>query len=762
MHACTRCGSSLSYAGRPCAACLSPAVFRFEGGKLTDTSGPTRASRVRLPQFALPPRLRGKQIRAPRRQRAIAALAIAGRWTWNSLAIASAVHVLLFLCAFLFRHDIRHAVEQIQRLTVEQQAAAPISAPEKDELPLPDARATDDELVVPQEIRDDMLADAGDPDFEPPPEPVPFAPEPEVAPPRPARATPFRQLAPRANEGLGGGQPDTSANRTPAGSGLFTNRKGSSRETALKRHGGGEETENAVNLGLEYLARQQSSDGSWDPNRGFEVRPRWATNDNGYRGAITALCTLPFLAAGNSPEEGRYSTNVRRAVNWLLNNQTSDGCITYRGVMQMYAHGVATLALCEAYGMTRDARIKAAAERAVRFLERTQGVAGGWDYQAQVSSSSRVPQRNDLSISGWAVLALKSAKAVGFKVSEATLSALTDLYDRHSLDSGETYYADREYGELSATRKGIGMVGVGLTSRVILDGDKFHARNAAAERLLLAEVPRWEDLLKPSYGATQPNFSTFYGWYYGTLGMFLKNQGQGPAWEQWNRAMKDTLLRNQVFSGDRKGSWPAADSWIGPIMGDLYSTACGVLCLEVYYRYNPMHRTEVDPAPLALEPPVKPAGGATATPPAKLVKPVTIAGETLDLARAADRSKYLRLLAREQGLAAAGPIMDHLRDESPTVRTTALYELGKLQAKDAVGPVSDMLSRSDNADLRITICDTLGKLGDKSAAQPLVRLLADKDEGVAGAASRALARLSGGKDFGTNRHAWADYFGVNP
>lgn len=764
MQVCTRCGTEVSYAGRPCTLCLSPATYSLKAGAVAEIAGATRTTKARLPEFALPAHLRGKKIRAPRGRRAIRTLRVVGRWTWNSLAIASVVHLLLVMVMFWFRNDIAQAIERVQKVAVDQQAAAPVVAPETAPQEVPDIEIDSDELQIPQEMIDDLQTEAGDPEYEPPHEPEAYAPEPQVAPPRPAIATPFRKLAPRANEGLGGGQPAPSVSREASGSGLLQNRKGDSRAAALKRYGGGQDTEHAVNLGLEYLARQQSGDGSWDPNRGFEVPPRWVTSDNGYRGAVTALCTLPFLAAGHSPEEGLYAPNVKRALNWLVRNQTSDGCVSYRGIMQMYSHSVATLALCEAYGMTRDEKLKKAAESAVRFLERTQSNGGGWDYQASISAPMRGPARNDLSISGWAVLALKSAKAVGFSVSPTVLANLADMYDRHSLDNGETYYADREYGELPANRKGIGMVGVGLTSRVILDADRFHRRNAAAETLLLQNKPEWRLFLEPSFGPANPNFNTFYGMYYGTLGMFLKNQGQGPAWEQWNAALKSTLLENQVLKGARKGSWEAADSWIGPIMGDLYSTACAVLCLEVYYRYNPMHRPETEIAPV-VEQPGQPreAGRVAPTPaPKPMVKPVTIAGETLDLARSADRARYLRLLAREQGVGAVATLITHLQDESPTVRTTALYEVGKLKAKDAVEPVVKMLGQSDNVNLRLTICDTLGKIGDKSAAQPLIRLLSDEDAAIASAAKRALTQLSGGKDFGTNRHAWADHFGVNP
>ena len=75
-------------------------------------------------------------------------------------------------------------------------------------------------------------------------------------------------------------------------------------------------------------------------------------NDGRYRTAITALCTLPFLAAGNSPSEGEYQKNVAKAIKYLMRRQSSDGCIR-DDTSQMYGHSVATLALVRglrAYG----------------------------------------------------------------------------------------------------------------------------------------------------------------------------------------------------------------------------------------------------------------------------------------------------------------------------------------------------------------------------------------------------------------------------
>ena len=758
---CPRCRSKLAYEGRLCHVCISPATYRMVDGKLKDVEGFERIENVRLPKFAQPFAIRGKKFRKPRGERTIAVVRTVGKWTWNSLGVAACIHLLAVVIAMFMTGKVEEIVDYVQRVEIDEHvAAAPVPAEEPDALEIPDIDPTDDEMVVPDQVLNDPDILAGDPEFEAPPEEI-YAPEPQTAPPAPAPPKKHSFLRPRAGQGLGGGQPAPSNNKA-AGSGLFKNRKGQGKAAAIKVHGGGSDTENSVNLGLAYLAKQQNTDGSWTPSDGFSNRrdAPWYSAD--YRGALTALCTLPFLAAGHSPVEGEYKKNVQRAIRWLMKQQSSDGCVAYNNGTQMYTHTVAALALCEAFGLTGDEDIGKAAERAIRFLERSQGVGGGWDYRGYVTSSSNRIERNDLSITGWAVLAMKSAEAVGIKVSERTWDSTADLYDRLSLSSGETYYADRSHGELSPTRKGIGMVGVGLTARVVLDRDRFETRNIAAERLLLKETPNYERFFDKSHGANNPNFNTFYGWYYCTLGMFLANNGRGPAWEKWNEALKSALLENQVLKGSRKGSWKNDDSWIGPLMGDLYSTACSVLCLEVYYRYNPMHQPEDDlRKPEPYRPRELPGPEVKEEEPEVPENGVEVEGEMLNLDKAGHRSKYLRYLARDKGLGAVPDLLAHLEDTSASVRSTALYELGKLKAKDAVAPVERMLTQPENESIRLTIVDTLGRLGDRSVATSLIRLLRDPEESVKTAAQTSLSRLADGKDFGTNTRAWEDWFARN-
>ena len=72
-----------------------------------------------------------------------------------------------------------------------------------------------------------------------------------------------------------------------------------------------------------------------------------------------------------------------------------------------------------------------------------------------------------------------------------------------------------------------------------------------------------------------------YYWYYGTLLMF---QHGGKEWELWNQKLVSILSAEQGRNGCQKGSFPAHRKW-GHAGGRVYSTALGVLMLQVYYRY---------------------------------------------------------------------------------------------------------------------------------------------------------------------------------
>ncbi|MFZ4573104.1 MAG: prenyltransferase, partial [Phycisphaerales bacterium] len=100
------------------------------------------------------------------------------------------------------------------------------------------------------------------------------------------------------------------------------------------------ELDAAVSRGMAALARTQKEDGSFgDIQLGRTV-------------AITSIACLAFMADGNAPDRGPYSTQVRKGLEYVLKNCTESGLIAApQANTPMYGHGFATLFLGEVYGM---------------------------------------------------------------------------------------------------------------------------------------------------------------------------------------------------------------------------------------------------------------------------------------------------------------------------------------------------------------------------------------------------------------------------
>jgi hypothetical protein len=368
----------------------------------------------------------------------------------------------------------------------------------------------------------------------------------------------------------------------PINIGAFAGRSGSTREKMLLEGGGNALSEAAVARGLEWLALHQATDGRWSLhefhrhgrdkplgggktivcNCGGEVTRR---NDV----AATAFGLLPFLAAGITHKPAAkatqkdYSKTVGQGLNWLIGRQGKDGY--YGG--DMYAHGLATIAMCEAYGMTSDPRLKASAQLAVNYVARAQDQAGGgWRYAPR--------QAGDTSVTGWQLMALKSAQMAGLAVPKKTLT----LADRF-LDSVESS-SKGGYSYVPGGPETVTMSAVGMLCRQY---SGINPRNPA----LLAGVQKLK-------GSPPGKTGNLYYEYYAT--QVMHHMG-GEAWQFWNlgpdgkSGIRDALIAKQDSGSDsrhshQRGSW-APDAQGGRIM----STSLSLLCLEVYYRHLPLYRT---------------------------------------------------------------------------------------------------------------------------------------------------------------------------
>jgi len=348
----------------------------------------------------------------------------------------------------------------------------------------------------------------------------------------------------------------------------FDGRKSAETRNAMLRRGGGNtQTEQSVESALDWLARHQNRDGSWT-QEGYRTRcaDQSCTGAGGAKQDVgtTALGLLPFLAAGQTHKsKGPYQARIAAAVNWLIQQQKTDGDLRgHNGTM--YSHGLATMAVCEAYGLSGDKKIAAAAQRGINFIQAAQHNEGGWRYNPR--------DAGDTSVVGWQVMALKSGQMAGLSVNPACLEGAKKF-----LDSVASGYHKEQFSYQPKGGATECMTAVGLLCSQYLGAKRNDPQIVDGGNYLVNHLPD-----------ADKNRNVYY-WYYATQVM---HNLTGPQWATWNRQQRKTLINSQAKGGCAAGSWdpavPAADQW-GNQGGRIMVTSLSTLTLQVYYRYPPLY-----------------------------------------------------------------------------------------------------------------------------------------------------------------------------
>ena len=346
----------------------------------------------------------------------------------------------------------------------------------------------------------------------------------------------------------------------------YDGRRPGTKESLLGAYGGNALTQQAVLAGLEWLARNQEKNGSWSLMGPYSDG---AVREN--REVATAMALLAFQGDGNTTEYGEYKEVVKRGWYYLLKRQDAKGCF-YRErhrIHHLYTQGLATIAVCELYAMTSDPMLRRSyrepAIKAVDYCVQSQSSAGGWRY---------VPRRDsDLSVTGWILMALQSARMAGLEVPGATLDQASGFLDNVGNEGGSRY---RYHPGKSLTRA---MTAEGLLCRQYLGWKQDHPA--------LIEGVDW--LLEPENQLSYQRDRDVYYWYYATQVM---HHMEGEPWQKWNARMCEAVPPAQVKEGVESGSWdpqkPTADRRAEE-GGRLYVTCLSLYMLQVYYRHLPLY-----------------------------------------------------------------------------------------------------------------------------------------------------------------------------
>lgn len=467
-----------------------------------------------------------------------------------SWLVSCVVHfvLLLILALLTVAPPVVSAHVQMAATRVEDEDIIEEFEEDKIELDLPDVQVTDSAVVV---------ADAGAAESQHVDAP-PLTFDDESAPPN-VELDPLGETTAIRDDLL-----KIPGNGLTDGSG-FNTRIGRDKPGHALEPGATKESEEAVARALEWFANHQLPDGGW--NYDHRVGPCNSRCGNAgsltdCRTGATAQALLPFLGAGQTHKVGKYKRNVEAGLYFLtqqmkVRQQMGLQCGDLaQGGGNMYAHGMAAIVLCEAYGMTQDKGLMTPAQLSLNHIVYAQDpVGGGWRYQP------RTP--GDTSVVGWQLMALKSGHLAYLHVPPQTINGAGKFLD--SVMSDYSYYGYTDPGRGQAT------TAIGILCRMYLGWKKDHPGIEKGIQYL---------------SQTGPSRGNMYYNYYAT--QCLRHY-DGELWDKWNVAMRDQLVGSQEKAGHLKGSWHMNGDHGSDRGGRLYCTSMATMILEVYYRHSPIY-----------------------------------------------------------------------------------------------------------------------------------------------------------------------------
>jgi hypothetical protein len=297
-----------------------------------------------------------------------------------------------------------------------------------------------------------------------------------------------------------------------------------------------DDPQKSIDKALEWLKDNQEKEGGWGRNT-----------------AVTSFALLAYLSQGHLPTSGKYAPEVSKAIRNLLAGAREDGYLVGPTGGNMYAHGMAALALTQVWGMTGDEEVKKVLKKSINLIVDSQNSEGGWRYEPK-------PTGADISVTIMMVMALRGAKDSGLHVPKETMDKAFK-YMKSCYDSRTGGYRYQPGG---------GPAGYARTAAGVcvqqLCGD-YEAKE-------IAGAVKYMDSTEDDRG------HYWYGHYYAA---HAYHQLGGKQWETYYSRMKKNLLAIQQSNGSWKDP---RESGVGPA----YQTAIAVLILSVPSDYLPIYQ----------------------------------------------------------------------------------------------------------------------------------------------------------------------------
>jgi hypothetical protein len=306
----------------------------------------------------------------------------------------------------------------------------------------------------------------------------------------------------------------------------------------------------AVDKGLDWLASTQSKLGHWSAGGLYPT-------------AMTALAGTAMLCEGSTATQGKYSQNIRMAIDFLLGKSRENGLIgdPVSDNRYTYGHGFGMLFLSQLLGEEEDQERREelvdVLTRAARFSGEAQTPSGGWGYVSAKDGDNF----DEGSTTITQVQGLRGCRNAGIPVPNDVIDrAVKYITDCMEPDGGVAY---------SSKNRGSSRPAISAAAIACL----FNAGEYDSEfvpKLLAYCEKKLSNLQDRQFGHWH------YAYYYYSQVMY--RQG-GDDWGKFRQRLYDKIVKEQSASG----------AWQGDI-GEVYITSLNLTILQLEKAYLPIYQ----------------------------------------------------------------------------------------------------------------------------------------------------------------------------
>ena len=311
----------------------------------------------------------------------------------------------------------------------------------------------------------------------------------------------------------------------------------------------------ALERGLEWLKRNQSSDGSWS-----------GTSDGAfYPIAMAGLGGMAFLASGSTSSRGPYADQVRKTLRFALRSTTGTGLISSANEdngRPMFGHGFMLLFLATLYGMENDQAVRdemaPKIRKALRLTARGQSNLGGWLYYPGGGDEGSVTITQ--------MQALRACHNAGFTVPSKTVELAIKYLEKCKTPEGGIRYSFASHPSTQMP----------ITAAAVATLYNAGAYDSDLAKTCL-EVVRKEFRQLKSFEGGQIGGHAYYSHLYAAQAFY---QAGDDVFAEYFPKATGFLLKLQKPDG----------SWEGDGIGAVFGTSVACIILQLPYKFLPIYQ----------------------------------------------------------------------------------------------------------------------------------------------------------------------------